>query len=484
MSSTLHVEKPSETISPYSDPEAQARLQLRGQNVDDVEETLPPSYLPCLDARPGGNRSWQSTEVPFKDAARLDAFCGRMGVSTRSVLQLAWALVLRCYVGNPSVCFACYFYEGASDAPDEGICKIDIEAETPLKAVLDKVDQQRGGIPPSSKKAQMFSTDNSRSSPSIPANTAFLFQYGNGRDWPDMDDSKSCGFGDDGSIDVSSSRATSKTLLPIAQQAQVVVKTNLSRGNFLATIDYLQPTLSVVSSLNVANAYAKAIREIMMYPARIVKDVDLLSMRDLEQLGMWNRDFPQKVDACVHDLVLRHAERSPLSLAVCAWDGNLTFSELDVLSSCLAKKLVNAGVRRETLVPVCFEKSLYAVVAMVAILRARGAFVPLDPSHPKDRLEAIISKAGAKVVVTSPTTANLFRNISVSVIEVSPSFIESPDGSVDVHLPTASPSDAAFVLFTSGSTGKPKGIIQEHASVCTSAIAHGNALNVTSESRV
>ena len=264
----------------------------------------------------------------------------------------------------------------------------------------------------------------------------------------------------------------------------MVVKTSLSRSSFLATIDYLQSTLSVVSALNVASVYARAIEEIMEHTAKAVKDIDLLTTRDLEQLRIWNQDFPKKVDSCVHELVLRHAERSPQAPAVCSWDGNLTFSELEELSSLLAGKLTNAGIRQETLVPVCFEKSLYAVVAMVAILRAGGAFVPLDPSHPTDRLKAIIEKAGAKVVVTSPRTAQCFRNISVSLIEVSPSLLESCDDSVDGPLSAVGPDHAAFVLFTSGSTGKPKGIIQEHASVCASAIAHGNALQVTSESRV
>lgn len=105
----------------------------------------------------------------------------------------------------------------------------------------------------------------------------------------------------------------------------MIVKTSLSRSGFLATIDYLQSTLSVVSALNVASLYAKAIQEIMKHPTRAVKDIDLLSTRDLEQLRIWNQDFPQKVDSCVHELVLRHAERSPQSPALCSWDGDLTF---------------------------------------------------------------------------------------------------------------------------------------------------------------
>ncbi|KAL8672702.1 MAG: hypothetical protein Q9224_007562, partial [Gallowayella concinna] len=121
---------------------------------------------------------------------------------------------------------------------------------------------------------------------------------------------------------------------------------------------------------------------------------------------------------------------------------------------------------------------------MVAILRAGGAFVPLDPSHPKDRLEAIITKAGAKIVVTSSETAHIFHGLSVSVVEVAPSTMHFSDASSDDPLPIVRSNHSAFVLFTSGSTGKPKGIIQEHASVCTSAITHGNAMHVTHNSRV
>lgn len=261
----------------------------------------------------------------------------------------------------------------------------------------------------------------------------------------------------------------------------MVVDVSLSRSNIFATINYLQSSLSVISAANVAGVYSKAVQEIIGYPTRAVQSMDLLSSRDLEQLKTWNRNFPEKIDSCVHDLVLRHAERSPHAPSVCSWDGDLTYLELEKLSSGLARKFIDAGIGQETLVPVCFEKSLYAVVAMLAILRAGGAFVPLDPSHPKDRLKAIIEKAKAKVVVTSPQTGPLFRDFAVNVIEVSHSTVASSGVSL---LPAVRPDHAAFVLFTSGSTGKPKGIIQEHASVCTSATAHGHAMQVTPDSRV
>ncbi|KAL8797646.1 MAG: hypothetical protein Q9182_007149 [Xanthomendoza sp. 2 TL-2023] len=301
----------------------------------------------------------------------------------------------------------------------------------------------------------------------IPANTGLFFREDNSHNWLDMDRSMSCGWADSNSSNI-----------------QVVVDMSVSRSNILGTINYLQSSLSVISAANVASVYAKTIQEIISNPTRPVRDTQVLSVRDLEHLKLWNHDFPQKIDSCVHDLVLRYAESSPQAPAVCSWDGNLTYLELDDLSSVLARKFIDAGIRQETLVPVCFEKSLYAVVAMVAILRAGGAFVPLDPTHPKDRLEAIINKAGADVVVTSPGTAHIFRDISISIVEVSPGTMQCSNSPSDYPLPIVRSDHSAFVLFTSGSTGKPKGIIQEHASVCTSATAHGNAMHVTHTSRV
>ncbi len=250
------------------------------------------------------------------------------------------------------------------------------------------------------------------------------------------------------------------------------------------SINYLESTLSIVSASNVASVLGKAMNEILAKTHQPADKVDLLTQRDLDHIQRWNSSFPHKVDACVHDLVLQHAKSCPQSPALCSWDGDTTYRQLDALSLRLAKHLVSAGVSHETLVPVCFRKSKYAVIAMVAILRAGGAFVPLDPSHPTDRLEAIIEKAKAKIVIASPETAHLFQGIVATVVEVSASMVESLDQTLKYEVPEVRPEHAAFVLFTSGSTGKPKGILQEHASVCTSSLAHGRAMNVTARSRV
>lgn len=215
-----------------------------------------------------------------------------------------------------------------------------------------------------------------------------------------------------------------------------------------------------------------------------VQKLNPLSHHDWEQLQKWNSGPLEKNNACVHELILRHAQDSPNSPAVCSWDGSITFSELDIYSSRVAHHLSALGVKPEVLVPVCFEKSMWAIVAMVAIMRAGGAFVPLDPSHPKNRLHSIIQKSGAKIMVASSECAKHFRSWMPCVVEISSTTVESFEPFLDLSLPGVRPENPAFVLFTSGSTGDPKGIVQEHASVCTGSLAHAKALHMNSQSRV
>ena len=194
--------------------------------------------------------------------------------------------------------------------------------------------------------------------------------------------------------------------------------------------------------------------------------------------------MPPKVDLCVHELVLQHAQNRPCSSAIQSWDGQLNYEQVDRLSFNLAKRLVQIGVRLESLVPVCFTKSLPVVVAMLAVHRAGGAFIPLDPSHPAERFKTIIRKADAKIVVAGPDTANKFTGLGVTVVTLSAKMLYALQPDNTAQLPQVAPHNAAIVLFTSGSTGEPKGIVQEHSSVCTSAVRHGKAMNLDSDSRV
>lgn len=142
------------------------------------------------------------------------------------------------------------------------------------------------------------------------------------------------------------------------------------------------------------------------------------------------------------------------------------------------------GVGTGSYVPFAYEKSMWAVVATLAILKVGAAFVPLNPHDPRARLDQILDSVDARVVVTSEDFAGLFGE-QVETIVISEQTVKSRDlrwsnGLYDDRLkPTArktSPEEAIFVLFTSGSTGIAKGMIHTHSSICTHALSHGKAM--------
>ena len=143
-------------------------------------EDLPQSYFPCLDSRPGTSRAWQSTEVPFRDAVRLRKFCEQYNASSLSVFQAAWALVLRCYLGNPSVCFVCSSSENyeaeviSGVAPSTSVHHVDFGATTSLLDVLKGAHTIH--LQPSSHQSSIGHNI-------LPINTTLVYREATKRDW-------------------------------------------------------------------------------------------------------------------------------------------------------------------------------------------------------------------------------------------------------------------------------------------------------------
>ncbi|KAK1914087.1 hypothetical protein P3342_007333 [Pyrenophora teres f. teres] len=126
---------------------------------------------------------------------------------------------------------------------------------------------------------------------------------------------------------------------------------------------------------------------------------DEVDAREVEKIWTWNCTTPEVTEQCIHDLFAEQALKRPGVPAICAWDGDMTYGELDVLSTKLAGHLVKLGVKSEDIVPLCFEKSMWTVVAMLAVLKAGGAFAPLHPDHPASRREEIMKQTGATVIL-------------------------------------------------------------------------------------
>ncbi|KAK2592653.1 hypothetical protein QQS21_009652 [Conoideocrella luteorostrata] len=183
---------------------------------------------------------------------------------------------------------------------------------------------------------------------------------------------------------------------------------------------------------------------------------------------------------CLHQLFQESVRIAPSAEAVAAFDGSLTYTELDELSDVLAARLIEQGnVWPGKYVPFSFEKSMWMVVAMLGILKAGGAIVSIDPSQPIARASEILKEIQADVIVTSSQQASRFDDIPTGVISVSAQTMRAPQKNTlsSKKLPIVRPNSPSMIIFTSGSTGKPKGIVIQHGASSTRFVTEGKALS-------
>ncbi|VVE23382.1 Tyrocidine synthase 3 [Pandoraea horticolens] len=169
-------------------------------------------------------------------------------------------------------------------------------------------------------------------------------------------------------------------------------------------------------------------------------------------------------DARLDPVPVRIASRAgldPSRVAVVCGETRVTYGELIGRADALARRLVADGAGPDTCVGVALERSVDMVVAVLGVLRAGAAYVPLDPEYPAERLAYIVADSGLQRIVTSPdVAARLALAADIRTFEVESSEAESNDGVLDVIV---QPEHLAYVIYTSGSTGRPKGVMVRHA---------------------
>ncbi|MBU1312584.1 MAG: LLM class flavin-dependent oxidoreductase [Alphaproteobacteria bacterium] len=194
---------------------------------------------------------------------------------------------------------------------------------------------------------------------------------------------------------------------------------------------------------------------------------DLPMMSDKERnalLYTWNKtakDYPS--DVCVHHLIERQAMATADAEAVYSAGESLSYRALDERAEALAAALIARGVGAETIVGLHLTRSVDLVVAALAVWKAGGAYLPLDPDFPEDRLAFMIddSKAGLVICNRELASSAVLSGADVLVLDD----LASGTASMPSGLRRAAPENLAYVIYTSGSTGKPKGVMVEHRNV-------------------
>jgi amino acid adenylation domain-containing protein len=221
-------------------------------------------------------------------------------------------------------------------------------------------------------------------------------------------------------------------------------------------------------------------------PGRRLSDLPLLTGVERQELIAWSRLLtPEAPRLCVHDGVAAQAARMPDGVAVTDGGESLTYGELMVRARCLARRLRELGVGPDVPVALFLERSVDMMVAILGTLEAGGAYLPLDPTYPVERLRLMLEDARAPVLVTHAPLAGAVPEGVERTVRV-----DQLAGGDEAPLPSAGvrPENLAYVIYTSGSTGRPKGVAMAHGAISamllwqlrSSAAGAGRTLQFTS----
>ncbi|WP_163998551.1 non-ribosomal peptide synthase/polyketide synthase [Pyxidicoccus caerfyrddinensis] len=183
----------------------------------------------------------------------------------------------------------------------------------------------------------------------------------------------------------------------------------------------------------------------------------------------WNITDAELPDTCAHHLFEAQVQRTPDALALQMGDTSFTYRQLEERANQLAWHLRSFGVGPEVLVGLCLERSPELVISMLAILKAGGAWLPLDPSYPTERLAFMLRDARPPVLLTQEKLADelpVQNELLVLIDSDRDSIARQPTHAPDVRV---LPDNLAYVIYTSGSTGRPKGTLLRHRGLCNTA---------------
>jgi amino acid adenylation domain-containing protein len=208
----------------------------------------------------------------------------------------------------------------------------------------------------------------------------------------------------------------------------------------------------------------RLLEQLVAGPDASLSEVDLLTpaerRRALEEWNATAATYPR--DRCIHELFESQVRRAPDAIAVLAEHQQLTYAQLDARANRLARHLRRMGVGPDVVVALHLERSPEMIVAMLGTLKADGAYLPMDPRQPAERLEAMLADAHAAVLLTHSALQSLNLVPGTQVVHMDRDWPLIETLPLEPLRNVADPEHLAYVIYTSGSTGKPKGVMLQH----------------------
>ncbi|HET8916140.1 MAG TPA: AMP-binding protein, partial [Propionibacteriaceae bacterium] len=268
----------------------------------------------------------------------------------------------------------------------------------------------------------------------------------------------------------------------LPDDAVLWVGTSGDDGRLTLRLQYRTEVLDADSATRIAGYHLTALELMAADLDAGHRRQSLLSVEELHfQLeglaGPW-RELP---DRQVHELFEQQVEAHPETVAAVHGARRWTYRELNARANRLARALVARGLRREDVVAVVTERNLDWMAAVLAIFKAGGVYLPIEPHFPADRIAAMLTRAGCGLVLTEPGSTATLGQALTPLLDTQALFIESAyeEDRTDDNLGiVVAPDQLAYIYFTSGSTGEPKGAMCEHAGMLNHLFAKIDDLEI------
>lgn len=233
---------------------------------------------------------------------------------------------------------------------------------------------------------------------------------------------------------------------------------------FRLVLEYNSDLFEAETAARLLAHYERLLAGAVADPEARVCDLPLLSVAEQQEiLRRWNETCEENGDtAPTPSLFEAQVERAPDAIAIRFKEEELTYRELNARANRLAHHLTSEGAGAGVLVAICLERSLELVIAMLAIMKAGAAYLPLDPLHPSARRDGILRESGAKILISDqdPGPAHGCTVVRLNQAEAIDTRYSDENPHVEIRA-----NDLAYVIYTSGSTGHPKGVSVEHGSL-------------------
>lgn len=261
-----------------------------------------------------------------------------------------------------------------------------------------------------------------------------------------------------------------------------------SDGQLNCNWEYATDLFETITIQRMAEHWEVLLQQIVTNPQQTISTLSWLTKADQKQLELWNQtntNYPQ--DKTLVDLFEEQVNKTPDNIALVFEEQSLTYQELNQKANQLAHFLhQNYQIKPDTLIGICIERSLDMAIALLAVLKAGAAYVPIDSNYPEERIKYILENSKISLLLTqsfiNDKLSGFFSEFSGQLINLDRLNFESfPCHNLALQ---SKPNDLAYVIYTSGSTGQPKGVMVEHKGLCNLALVEIETFDVHPSSRV